>query len=182
MKTLNEITQEMLKINDLIESSIDEHGEIRPEVADALADYFNAVAQTRSQKIEAYLALIREKQMREAGALAQEDQWSLKRKAEAAGVLWLKEKLRQHMELTGETRIETDTGRVVSIQKNGGQPPLVVNEEKLNALTGEELAMLEKMGLIVMQPMLDKAEVRKLLAEGKSGLGLGEPGTHLRIR
>ena len=184
MKTLNEITEDLLKLNAMLEESIDEHGEIKPEVADELAAWFDQSATERSVKLDAYLGLIREKEMRAVAAKAQKEQWVKKQKSEEAGAEWLKKKLFDHLKLMGETKVVTAEGRTVAIQKNGGKVPVVVDMEAIESASKDTLKEWEACGWIILVPTGNKAEIAAALESGEMVpfAKLGERGESLRIK
>jgi len=61
-----------------------------------------------------------------AAARAEEEQWAAKRKARESRAAYLQAKLLRHLEATGQHKVATASGRVVSVQRNGGVQPLEI--------------------------------------------------------
>lgn len=199
-RSLNEITQEIAKFHEALNAS---GGDIETAAASMgmSVEQFNAaydaIAFEDASKLDAYVYRLEESKARESAAQAMVDQWEAriqewkaKVKAEQRDQEWMKSRLKFNMEAKGETKITTAEGRVISIAKNGGALPLVLDDEAFNSLDHDELRLLESVGVIVMQPVLSKEAVRECVGSGgpveafivSKFAKVGERGTHLRIK
>jgi hypothetical protein len=82
------------------------------------------------------------------------------------------------MQRAGITRVDTDAGRV-SVCKNGGKLPLLVDDDKIPAIIPEEVQRITV--------ALDKTRLRELLESGRHYdfariADESERGSHLRIK
>lgn len=177
MATLFEIGQDMLLLNEAMEHS-EETGDPSDFAAlfDAFALYTADLAGQEATKLDSYVALIKTLEMERGAAKAQADAFEHKARTRAARLEWLKDKMKQHLEATGRTTVRTEKGYTVSVQKNGGKPPLFVNE---NYTVDEIDPEFHKLTVTI-----DKDKVRKALEEGRPVIfaSIEKPGTHLRIK
>lgn len=88
------------------------------------------------------------------------------------------ESLKQHLIATGQTRIETTAGDVVSVQRNGGKLPVVPTHGD----TFDAATLPDQYVRVRREP--DRDAIRAALEAGESlpFARFGERGTHLRIR
>lgn len=194
MRTLDEITVEIAKFHDALNAA---NGEIALAAAamgmtpEEFEKAYDAIAFEDATKLDAYLHTMEKSAATEASAQAMVDQWEAriqewkaKVKAEQKRRDWMKSRLKFNMEAKGETKLVTAEGRVITIQKNGGSVPVIYNDDCFNNLTPGEIGTLEAEGYVVMQPIMDKAMIRKALEEGRTFdfAQLGERGTQLRIK
>lgn len=183
MRPLFAITDDLLKLNDMLdecEGDLSKLGGAENE----FVVWLDNLGMEESIKLDNYIMLIKQLEMEAVAARAEKEQWAAREKSRTERVAFLKDRLKKHLELTGRDKVATETGRVIAIQKNGGKPPLVLEEEKFNGLTDSELKELEHMGVIVLQPMLEKSHLFDLLRGGTTfeWARIGEAGTHLRIK
>ncbi len=194
MRPLNEITLEIAKFHEVlngwggdVQLAAQEMGMTEEQFIAA----YDALAFEDAAKIDAYIYQIEQSRAKEAAAQAMVDQWKERLKTWEAQVKdqqktqeFMKARLKVNMQAKGETRIETGEGRIISIQKNGGKPPLVIDEEKLSSIPDSEMRELEAMGVFVFQPMLEKSHLFDLLRAGTQfeWARIGEVGTHIRIK
>ena len=182
MKTLYQLTSEMVALNDILES---EEDLFRTDEANlAFARWAQSLAEEEGAKLDAYLDYIRHLEMEATAAKAEVDQWSMKHRSRVARIAWLKDMLKRHLELTGVTDKTTARGRTIAITGNGGNEPIEVDQEAILNLSDEELLRLARSGVVVIQPMVNKDRVREMLKSGQEVpfAKLTQRGTHLRIR
>lgn len=104
---------------------------------------------------------------------AEERRLQARRQSLDARQKWLKENLMTNMEAIGKTKIKTALF-TVSIQKNGGKEPLVI-DGNIDDIPGKFL--------IPQPPVVNNDAVRELLAEKQVDWAHLEPrGVHLGIR
>jgi hypothetical protein len=174
-RALYELTADLSRLNDLlddVEGDLSRLGEMEP----AVTAWFDAVGEEQAVKFDSFIHLIRLNQMEATAAKAEEEQYAAKRKARESRVRYLEAKLKAHLEATNQTKVQTASGRVVSIQKNGGVAPL-----EIKAGTDPEAIPAEYVRTVVE---IDKAKVRAALEAGKE-LEFAEllpRGTSLRVK
>lgn len=125
MRPLYEITAELAQLNDLlddVEGDLSRLGEMEP----AVTAWLDAIAGEEAAKLDGYIHWIRQLQMEAAAARAEEEQWTAKRKARESRAKYLELKLLRHLEATGQLKVTTATGRVVSVVRNGGVQPVEI--------------------------------------------------------
>lgn len=173
-RSLFDIGEDLLALESLIESL---DGDISdPAVDAAITEWFAEMAQNQGAKCDNYVALIRKWEMESSAAKAEAEQYAKAAKVREARITRLKERLKQHMELTRQTKIETPTGRTIAIQNNGGSVPLIIDAN----VQPDRLEERFQRKTIT----LDAEAVRKAL-DAKETLPfaqLGQRGTHLRIK
>jgi hypothetical protein len=121
-KTLFSIGEDLIALERIIE---DADGDISdPKAAEAVESWFKELARDQGTKVDGYVNLIRKWEGQSAAAKAEAEQYRKRAQVRENRVESLKIRLKQHMEATGQQRIETPTGRTVAIQKNGGKTPM----------------------------------------------------------
>lgn len=174
-RPLYEITADLHRLNDLledIEGDLSRLGEMEP----AVTAWFDALAGEQAGKLDGYLNLIRQLDMEASAARAEKEQWAAKEKARTSRTDYLKAKLKAHLEATNQPKVQTASGRVISIQRNGGVQPL---EIKPGVTVADVPADYHKVTVD-----FDRAAIRAALEAGE-GLAFAEllpRGTSLRIR
>lgn len=174
-RPLFEITDDLLKLNDLldeVEGDVSRFGEMEP----AITAYMDSLAGEEAAKLDAYVNLIRQLESEAAVAKAEAEQYAKKAKTRESRAAWLKERLKMHMEQTGQGKVDTERGRTVTIQRNGGKLPVTVNDSvDLNAIP---------LWCVKIVRSVDTDAVRSALERGEAldFARLGERGTHLRIK
>lgn len=165
-RTLFEIGAQLRMALDIV----DEGGELTP----VLEEFFKGLATDQANKAEAYAGLMLELEMQEVAATAQAEQWKAKAEARANARVRLKDRMKTFMELTGQTKVTTSTGRVFAIQKNGGKQPLRVLSSNINDFPIE-----------CLKSVIDPEKVREAIEAGTVGpevAVLEERGNHLRLK
>lgn len=199
-RTLNEITQEIAKYHEVlnaVEGDVEKAAAALGMTQEAFLSAYDKLAFEDAEKLDNYILSIEMDRSEEAAAQAMVDQWEERIKSYRATVKakqksqeWKKARLKFNMEVKGETKITTSQGRKIWIQNNSSTP-LVIDEEKFNALTDDQLKLLDDVGIVAMIPTLNKEALREAL----DGLPvcpadtlvtefakLGERGTHVRIK
>jgi hypothetical protein len=194
-RSLFDIGDDMNAIVALIE---EREGDISdPDVQAAISLWMEESKADLSKKVDGYINLIKKWDMEAAAAKAEAEQYTQTRKVRETRVKSLKDRLKLFMELGGLAKIETDTGRTVAVQNNGGLEPMLVDEEKVaNELSRFDGAVIPSKVNSVGFPVtgfssfikvtlsLDNEKVREhLKAGGKlTFASLQERGRQLRIR
>lgn len=173
MKTLFQITDELVKLNELLDET---GGEIPANALDQLNAYMDGLAQDEANKLNGYVGLIKQIEMEETAAKAEAEQWQTKARVRGNRIDWLMARLKQHLEATGRKEIKTTSGYKIVIQKNGGSLPLI-----LDAGVSPETVPAEFTKTVVS---IDNGKIKDALNEGKEVpfAKFGERVTHLRIR
>lgn len=115
MKTLYHLTDEAVRLAESLEACEGDLSKV-----EGLEELLDRHAADVAEKLDAYLAVMKTLEMEAAAAKAEEEQWAAKRKSREARVAFLKDRLKQHLEATGQTQVRTATGRVIALQANGG--------------------------------------------------------------
>ena len=181
VRPLYAISADLLHLNDILEEidgDLSRLGEMEP----AVTGWLELLGEEQATKLDNYLHLIKQLQMEATAAKAEEEQWAAKRKARESRARYLETKLLRHLEATGQAKVTTASGRVVSVQKNGGVAPLIINEH-LYSPDDEGIPS----DCIRIKREFDKASIRVRLDEGGVGLPvgfaeLGQRGTSLRVK
>jgi hypothetical protein len=172
-RPLYSIGSDLIALNDLLDST---GGEITPDAEAELTAWMDSLAQEESAKLDSYVNLIRQNEMEASACQAEAEEWAKRAQVRDNRVKWLKARLKLHLEATGRTKVQTETGRVVAIQANGGVTPLILVE-------GIEPRQLPP-EFVHVTVAADPVKIRAAL---NAGLELafahyGERGSHLRIR
>lgn len=179
-RPLYAITADLHQLNDLlddIEGDLSRLGEMEP----AVTGWLDLLGEEQAAKLDGFIHLIRTLQMEATAAKAEEEQWAAKRKARESRAKYLETKLLRHLEATGQTKVTTASGRVVSVVKNGGVAPVEINA----AYTPDDVEVPSD--CVRIKREFDKAMIRERLEAGGVGLPpnfatLGERGTSLRVK
>ena len=173
MKTLLAISDDLQALHDLISEATDATGgELSPDVEAALDSWFAELEGARDAKLDSYVSLIREMQLRAAARREEAERLQMRVAADEAGVRRLKERLKLFLESQGARRVETSRFRVTVCQ-NGGLQPLEVAVPPEMLATEYQRVRVE----------VDGERLRKDLEAGKvvEGARLLPRGSHLRI-
>lgn len=175
MKPLYAITDQMLRLNDLleeVEGDLSRLGE-REEAVSLLLSELEA---DQGVKLDNLLDLARQLEMEAVAAKAEAEQWAAKAKTRQARSEYLLGIVKQHLTATGQPKVRTATGRTVAVVANGGQPPVQLAEAIDPAAVPEEFVRVKK--------EIDMQRVRLFLESGGrlAFATLGERGNHLRVR
>lgn len=168
--SLYQITTEVQAI---LEAMLD-GGVDSPEAMEALDQHLQGLDAALDDKAEDYAGLIQELTMR-ANARAEEAKRIRTLAAtDEALASRLKLRLKEAMETTGKTKIET-TRFKLSVAKNGGVPALEIDEACVNNLP-------EQFTTTTIVP--NRRAIREALEQGTTipGCTIRPPGTSLRIR
>ena len=175
MRPLYAIRADVLALNDLLdelEGDLSRAGEVGPALESFLAD----LEAEQGVKLDSFIDLIKTLRMEAVAAKAEKEQWAAKEKARTGRADYLERMLREHLELTGQRKVQTATGRTVAVVANGGKPPVVYAEAIDPAVIPEEFVRVKK--------EVNTELVQKFLESGGSlpFAKLGERGNHLRVR
>lgn len=174
MGTLFEIGEDLEAIESLL---YELDGDISdPEAAEAIEVWFAEFQQNQGKKIDGYLNLIRKWEAEAAAAKAEIDQYRKRAQVRENRVDAFKARLKLYMETTNQKKIETPTGRAVSIQANGGKVPLWVDE---NVRPESLEPRFQKITVAVNN---DAIRTAIDAGEALSFARLGQRGTQLRVR
>lgn len=180
MPTLFQIGDDFLALNALLEElelqpdATRTEGELNP----ALEALFAEIEGAQGQKLDGYVNLIRAVEGDAAVMESEAAEYAAKGKARRNRAAFLKDRLHAYLTRTGQTKVQTDKGRVIAVQNNGGHPGV-----DYEPLSHEDILKLpEKFREWKVE--LDKAAVKAALDAGET-LGfakLKDRGTHLRIK
>ena len=163
-RPLYAITAELIALNERLDD-----GALDPEI-DA---YLAGLEAEQAVKLDGYLALLGQLRMEAVAARAERDQWAAKEQARTDRIARLEARLKAHLEATGQPKVTTATGRVVSIVRNGGTLPVEYKPLIRPSDLPAEYQRVE----------INKPAVREALERGEQ-LDFAEllpRGTHLRI-
>ncbi len=168
-QTLIDIGQAFAQIANMLDDL--DGGELTPEMAIMLDEFFAEMGSARDEKLDSYVAAIRSHELRASVRREERDRLDRLVKADENVSARLKERLKWFMEATGDKKIETERYRI-SLRANGGVLPLEIADEK--ALSGE---------FVIMEPRPNKTAIREALTKGQeiAGCRLCERGSHVRI-
>lgn len=177
MQPLFEIGNDLLTLNDLMDERDGDFAD--PEVVAALDTWLKELKDQEATKLDGYVALIKQLTM-EAETMSDEAKgYARKAITRTRRVDHLKSRLKQHLEATGKQTTRTAKGYTVFVQKNGGKPPLTINDEMYSAAELPD-------HLVKVKREFDLEAIRKALEAGEElpvGFAeIGEPGTHLSIK
>lgn len=148
-------------------------GDVTEEsTAAAIDGWMVELKKGRDDKFDAYAQVLNKLTLDASVATAEAERYQQLARVRSAAAQRLKDRLKRHMELMGETKVETQH-HVFAIQKNGGAQGVDVTD--LAAVPEE---------FIEHKPFAKTDEIRKALQEGRDvpGAALKPVGTHLRIR
>lgn len=169
-RTLFALAADMLALHDLLEEC---GGDITNEATAAAVDAWFAENKERlHEKVDSYVALIREYEARSVALKAEADRLISRRRTTDNAIDGLKTRLQMAMEAMGTAKIDTDEN-TVQIQANGGKPAMDIIDED---------AIPEEFGELAWT--LNKDKVRAALEAGQAvpGAVLKPRGKSLRIR
>jgi hypothetical protein len=134
--------------------------------------WIKELAEKLQDKADNYCALITTIEKRAQVRKEEADRLRKRAGIDEKAADFLRAKLKMVMETRGVAKIETERFRI-SIAKNGGKMPLVIQDE--SSIPGTYW---------IEQPVLDKERLREALEQGEAvpGVLLGERGTSLRIK
>jgi len=173
-KSLFEIGADMLAIDAMLEET---GGELAtPEIEQAITAWIEELAVNEATKLSNYVSYIRQLEMEAETAKQFAQHFQAKAKTRENRIKWLKEKMRDYLQMTGRKEAHTADGEKVCVQKNGGATTIHYDELiDVEAIDQKWIKIIKK---------LDEDKVKAALKEG-------EPvpfahylpvGYHLRIR
>lgn len=172
-QTLYDISSDLMALRELLDES---GGELTPETEPIFDQFFAELTAAQGEKLDGYIGLIRQFEMESATAKAESEQWGKKAQAKWQAVARLKDRLKMFLELTGQQKVQTERGRTVAIQANGGNVPVRL------AFVIDLDTVPDRFKKVKVE--IDTDAVREALQAGEvlDFASLGERGTHLRIR
>ena len=167
MSRLYDITGNILMLQELLESPIDDE--------DILKDTLEAVQGEYEDKLESYCKVIKNLEADIEAIKNEAKRLTDKRKTLENNVDRLKKAMFDSMKATNTTKVK-GTVFTVAIQKNGGKLPVIMAE----GTTTDHLP--DNLVIVTETPALDA--IRELLEAGKvvEGFTLGQRGESLRIK
>lgn len=163
--TIYDITNRLLLLQELLESE-----ELDPEV---LADTMEAVEGEYEIKLEGYCKVIKNLEGSVLALKSEADRLTTRRKSIEKNIEALKLRMFESMKATGNTKVKGDLF-TVSIQKNGGKAPVVVDVDTAD--------LPDNLVRITEAPDIDAIR-RYLDTVGESEYAhIGERGESLRIK
>ncbi len=172
--TLFDITADLLALNDVLEGNGNQFDD--PEVQAAVARYLSDLLAARAEKLDGYVALVKQLAMEAEAMEAEAVAFKAKAESRARRVAWLKECLKGALLATNTTKVTTPKGYAVSVQKNGGKRPVALAP----GLTPEQLPA----EFVRTKVEIDLEAIRGVLETGEPlpFASLGEAGSHVRIK
>ena len=172
MKSLFEIGDEFAQIHALLHET---GGELTPEIEGHVTAWLESLADEEAAKMDGYAAYIKFLDMEAVAAKAEAEQWAKRAQVRTNAAKRLKDRVRDHLTATGRTKVTSAKGVVISVQANGGKPPLEVD-------TVDPATVPDHLCRVVRS--LDGDAVRAAIEAGETlpFARLGDRGTHLRIR
>lgn len=182
-RSLWHIGQDMQALAELMDRASDDSGEVTDsDVANAMNEWFATRQHEQGAKLDRYAGLISSletdsKQLQAVADSHQQtaDQFARAAKARLARVERLKDRLKQHMQETGQTKAVSDQGRVFTVCKNGGKQSVDVDPIPLTEIPPEFLKPKVE---------VDKDAIREALQGGRElpFARLKDRGTHVKIQ
>ena len=166
MATLYELTGEYLALLEMAED---------PDTdAEALADTLESLDYDIEEKADAYVAVIGELNNDVAKIDAEIKRLTARKKTISGNADRIKQNLQDTMAAIGKRKLKTAL-HTISIAKNGGKVPLVIDDVDI-----EELPDC----FVKIEKSIDKAMIREYLEGGRelAYARFGDPGYHLTIR
>lgn len=173
MATLLNISGDLLELKRRLEAVVDEHGEIRPEDEEALTAWFASLGEQRDEKVDSYVALIRELQLRSMARKEEAERLLARVRVDTNLADRLKARLLLFMQQQSLRTLET-TRYKLTVAGNGGKQGIAVDDNWSETLP----TVCRK---VTESP--DMENIRSLLEAGVpiAGCRLVERGNHLRI-
>lgn len=151
-----------------------DYGKDSPEAEAAIREHAAAIAEAFDAKADSYAALIRSCELRADSRHTEARRMTALAEADEALADRLRDALKNAMEITGRTKVDTERFRL-SVKKNGGAIPVVISDQSLIPHN----LMIPKMTMSV-----DRDAVRKVFESGGTveGASLGVRGSRLDIK
>lgn len=180
MPTLFQIADDYLALNALLEElelqpdPARAEGELNP----ALEALFAEIAGNQGAKLDGYVNLIRAIEGDAAVMESEAAEYKAKGEARRNRVKLLKERLHAYLIRTNQTKVQTEKGRIITVQNNGGHPGV-----DYDLLDQDDIAELPERFKEV-RVTVDTAAVKTALDAGEKldFARLKDRGTHLRIK
>ena len=172
MKTLLQISEELLDFQSALEDAADEHGEIDAGACLALDDWFASLSEDRDRKLDAYCSLIREYELRGKARASEAARIDKLAHTDGNKARQLKARLLYFFQQQKLEKIETANFRL-ALCNNGGKLPVEIG------VTTDSLPDAFKKHSMA----IDYDALRNCLEAGVPvpGCRLGERGQNLRI-
>lgn len=175
MRTLLAIGDDLEALNALL----DECGEeLTPEVEQAFAALFDAVAAEEAAKLDGCVNYIRRLEGEVSVARSEADQYTHHARVREARIARFKAFLMEYLTRSGRTKAATATGRTVAVQANGGKLPVRLVDNIDPATVPDHL--------VIVKRTLDLDAIRRGIEENdpeaKRIACIENRGQHLRVR
>lgn len=170
--TLFEIGDEFAQIHALLAET---GGELTPDIEVRVTEWLETLADEEGRKLDGYAAYIKLLDMEAVAAKAEAEQWAKRAQVRTNAAKRLKDRLRDHLTDTGRTKATSAKGVVITVQANGGKPPLEVDTVDPATLPDQLCRTVRSVDTEAVRAALDAGEVLPFAR-------LGDRGTHLRIR
>lgn len=176
-RRLLEIGDDLRALNDLLEET---GGELStPEVEAAFVALSQSIIREEGAKLDRCVNYLRRLDMEATAARAEAEQYMTHATVREARARRFKDFLRSYIETTGRTKVQTESGRVLAIQANGGNAPI----RWLDSSIDPETLPPE---FVVVRKTINADAVRRALEERNPDAlkiaMLDDRGRHLRIR
>jgi hypothetical protein len=188
MPSLLDVRADYQALSDLLDQT---DGEITEENEPIIEALFEEIKQNVADKVDGYCGLLSRLESEKALAKSRKDQFAAAEKAKTRAIEFLESRLLDFglttqlltcaAEVPGKKakapgkKIETTSGWTVGVQRNGGQSPLIIDEE---------FPEVDEEYLKYLPPVIDKEKVRAALEAGTKlpFASLGDRGVRLVIR
>lgn len=171
LRPLFEITSEMYSLIERLEVALDdESAELMNH--EPLLQWLGEVDNQAKEKIDAYGWVIKMLETEADQAREIRDDFDRKVQVRKRRIDLLKEMLKNHLQATGQTKVEGKDFKV-ALQKNGGALPVDIYDE--TQIPGE-------LTVTSVRPNMDAIRSRLDHGDDVPGARLGERGQHVRIR
>lgn len=169
-RSLFNISDDVEKLNDLLDDVGDD-----TQQQELISQWFETLGEERDRKLDNYASLISEMTVRAAVRKAESQRMAELAASDELRATVLKERLKTFFQLHNLKTINTDRYRL-SLAKNGGRAPLVLDESVLAAQLPEQFQRVS------IDP--DTTAIREALEAGEhlNFAQLGDRGSSIRIK
>lgn len=173
--TLFEISDEQKALQALMVEGIDENGELLPESAQALEQWFAELQHNEAEKLDGYYGIIRTLEIQSAAAKEESERFAMMAKIADNASIRLKNRVKFYLESNGRTEAVSFKGRKFSVANNGGVQPLDIDPTVDPSKVAPEFQ--------IVKVLLNNDRIREALQEGADVpfARLRPRGTHIRI-
>lgn len=172
-RALFDIGNDLIALEELLDETAGDVSD--PAAEQAITDWMAEFEEEQAVKVDRYISLIRKKESEQAAAKIEKEHYGKIERVRSNCIARLKERMLIHLRDTNQRKIQSATGRSITIQANGGEVPLLLDfvdpakvESRFQKVTIE----------------LNKDAVREAVKSGEeiAWAKMGVRGESLRIR